>query len=59
MTEIKKIREYLRDESGEINMIAIALLLIIVIALAVIFKDNITKILKDIFEKISNEIKSL
>lgn len=50
---MKKIKN---SNKGEINMIAIVLILIVVIILAVIFKDSMESILKNIFSRIENDI---
>ncbi|MDO5027099.1 MAG: Flp1 family type IVb pilin [Tissierellia bacterium] len=48
--------KFIKDQRGEINMIAIVLILIVVIMLAVIFKDSMEEILKTIFERIKDDI---
>ena len=45
-----------KDESGEANIIAIILIIIVVIGLAVFFKDQIGQIVTDLFAKISSAL---
>lgn len=55
--QIKNLyKNHICDEKGEINMIAIVLILIVVIMLAVIFKDSMEELLKNIFERIKDDI---
>lgn len=57
LQEIKNLYKYiLEKEDGEINMIAIVLILIVVIMLAIIFKDSMEELLKSIFDRIKNDI---
>lgn len=51
------IKRFLNDR-GEINMIAIVLILVVVIILAAIFKDSMIGLLKTIFDRITNDIKN-
>ena len=53
---INKVLVSIKNEKGEINMIAIVLILIVVIMLAVIFKDSMEELLKGIFERIKDDI---
>lgn len=43
------------DERGEVNMVAIVLLLLVVIALAAVFKDAIINLMTDLLEKLKSE----
>lgn len=45
-----------KDESGEANIIAIILIIIVVIGLAVFFKDQIGQIVTGLFAKISSAL---
>ncbi len=57
MNNIRKAyRDFIKKEDGEINMIAIVLILIVVIMLAVIFKDSMEELLKTIFERIKDDV---
>ena len=56
----KKLSELLKNESGEANIIAIILVLAIVIALAIIFRNQLTalfnKIWNSLFSNVDNVI---
>ena len=43
-----------KKENGDTNIIAIVLLIVIVIALAVIFRDSITSLVSRIMNKLTN-----
>nr|WP_083430802.1 Flp1 family type IVb pilin [Ndongobacter massiliensis] len=43
------------DERGEVNMVAIVLILLVVIALAVIFKESLIELLQGLLDRIRNE----
>lgn len=61
---IKKIKYALRkgctdlikNESGEVNLVAILLIIIVTIGLVAIFKTQITNIINQMFDSISNAI---
>ncbi len=48
----------IRDERGEVNIVAIVVLMGIAVSLALIFKDEITKLLKDLFVIINGKSSS-
>ena len=50
-----KFQNWLKDETGANEIIAIILILVVVVALAVIFRDNITKLAEDIWANITNQ----
>ena len=52
----KDLKKTLSDQTGEINMIAIVLILIVVIMLAIIFRESMQGLLNTIFERITNDI---
>ena len=47
------ISEFLTDESGEVNIVAIVVLIGIAILLAIVFRDNIKGLLKSLFNTIN------
>lgn len=47
------LAEKLKEESGEVNIVAIVILIGIAVLLAVIFKDNIGKLLENLFKEIN------
>ncbi|MCR4614912.1 MAG: flagellin-like protein [Clostridiales bacterium] len=48
----KKAMDMIKSESGETNIIAIVLLIVIVIALAVIFRTQITNLVTRVWSRI-------
>lgn len=52
------INRVVNDKRAEINMIAIVLILIVVILLAVIFKDSMSELLKNIFQRINQDVQN-
>jgi len=55
----KNLIKRFSNNSGEINMIAIVLILVVVIILAAIFKESMISLLKTIFDRITNDIKNI
>ena len=49
----------MEEERGEINMVAILLILLVVVVLAGIFREKIIALLTELFEKLQNEAMSL
>lgn len=47
------------SEEGEINMVAIVLIILVVIALAAIFKEQLTSLLNRLFQKIEEDAMNL
>lgn len=52
----KTAKDFVTEENGEANIIAIILIIIVVIALAGIFWDELEKIVMDLFARIRSEI---
>ena len=48
-----KIDEFLYDENGEVNIIAMIIILAIAIGLAIAFRKNISKLFSDIWTQIN------
>lgn len=48
-----KMSEFLYQEDGDVNIVSIVVLIGIVIIVAVIFKDSISKLVTDLFAKIT------
>ena len=46
------------EEKGGTEIVAILLIIIILVALAVIFKDKLLTLINDLFEKISTDVKT-
>lgn len=51
-----KMDSFLKSEKGEANIIAVILILAIVIALVVIFRESITKMVNEIWLEISGSM---
>ena len=47
--------DMLRDDRGDTNVISIIIILVVVIGLAVMFKDNVGKLAGGIWNKIKNQ----
>lgn len=47
------MRQFFSDEKGEVNIVAIVVLIGIAVLLALIFKEQIEKLLESLFETIS------
>lgn len=50
------LQNFLREEDGEANIIAVILLILVVIAIVAIFKNQISAIITDLFTKIRTEM---
>ena len=50
-----RFKNRMLQEDGEINMVAIVLILLVVIALVAIFRDGITALLNDLLDRIKIE----
>lgn len=48
-----KLRELFTDEKGEVNIVAIVVLIGIAVLLALVFKDNIERLLNSLFGTIT------
>lgn len=51
---LKVVKRFLKDESG-IGTVEIILILVVLIALVIIFKDQMTALVNSIFSKIKTE----
>jgi hypothetical protein len=50
----KKFREFKKDVSGEVNIVAMVLLIVVVIGLVGIFRDQMTDIMNTLFDQIKD-----
>ena len=50
----EKIKNFIREEDG-IGTVEMILILVVLIGIVILFRDNLTKILKNIFEKITKQ----
>ena len=55
----EKLNKLMKNESGEANIIAIILVLAIVIALAIIFKNQLTALFNRIWGSLFSEVDSV
>lgn len=51
---MKKIKDYLREEDG-IGTVELILILVVLIGLVIIFRDQLTSLINSIFERIVND----
>lgn len=51
--------EFIKNEDGETNLVAILLIIVVTVALVAIFKDRITDVINTIFDRINGEIKKI
>lgn len=51
----KKVANILKDERGDTNIISIILILAVVIALAILFRDSLTTLFNQIWGKLFNK----
>ena len=49
-----RIMEFLKEEDG-VGVIEVVLILVVLIGLVVIFKDQLTRLVNNIFKKINNQ----
>ena len=50
------LEEFLKDEEGDTNMVSMIVLIVIVIALATIFKNQLAKAIEAVFGKLTDFI---
>ncbi|MBQ9766299.1 MAG: hypothetical protein IJW18_08885 [Lachnospiraceae bacterium] len=55
---INAIKKFWKDESG-MGVVEVVLILIVIVGLVVIFNDEITKIITDIFEAVEDKTAQL
>lgn len=56
---LDKITKLMKDEKGEVNIVAIVLLIGIVVVLAIVFKDSIVNLLQGIFKGMEGNLSSI
>ena len=49
---VETVKDVFTDETGEVNVVAIVVLIGVAVLLAIVFKEQIAKILGTLFEKI-------
>lgn len=56
--KLKGFREFVKEEDG-MGTVEVILIIVVLVALVVIFKKQITDIVNDLFSKITNQTNSL
>ncbi|MCI9319408.1 MAG: hypothetical protein HFH05_04920 [Lachnospiraceae bacterium] len=54
MGKLKDIRDFIREEDG-MGTVEIILIIVVLVGLVIIFKDRITDLVNNIFDKITKE----
>lgn len=54
MRELKGFKQFIKEEDG-MGTVEIILIIVVLVGLVIIFKDQITRIVQNIFAKISNQ----
>ncbi len=55
---MKAVKEFIKDESG-MGVVEILLIIVVLIALVIIFQDQITDLVNDIWHSIGNSAKQI
>lgn len=58
MKNLKTIKDFLREEDG-MGTVEIILIIVVLVGLVIIFKEQITKIVNSIFSKITSQTKKI
>ncbi len=58
LRKLKTLREFLREEDG-MGTVEVILIVVVLIGLVVIFKDQISDIIESLFEKITKQTNKL
>lgn len=56
--ELKGIRQFIKEEEG-MGTVEVILIIVVLVALVIIFKTQITNIVNSLFEKITKQTNSL
>ena len=54
MGKLKDIRDFIREEDG-MGTVEVILIIVVLVGLVIIFKDRITDLVNNIFDKITKE----
>jgi Flp pilus assembly pilin Flp len=54
MSQVKGMREFLREEDG-MGTVEIILIIVVLVGLVIIFKSQITQIINTLFQKITSQ----
>ena len=55
---VKGFREFLKEEDG-MGTVEVILIIVVLVGLVIIFKDQITEIVESLFKKITSQTRSL
>lgn len=58
MDQIKNAKDFIYDEEG-MGTVEIILIIVVLIGLVIIFKSQLTSLVKDIFDKITSQANSI
>lgn len=54
-----KFKKVMMEKNGETNIVAILFIIIIVIGLAIIFRDRLTSLINSLFDQIEDDVKTI
>ena len=54
MKNLKTIKDFLREEDG-MGTVEVILIIVVLVGLVILFKDQITKIVNNLFDKITSQ----
>lgn len=54
-----KLKKLMKEEKGETNIVSIIFIIIIVIGLAIIFRDRLTELINSLFDQIEEDVKTI
>ena len=57
--KMDKVKNFLTKENAGMGTVEIILIIVVLISLVIIFKGQITELVNDIFDKITNQAKSV
>ena len=58
MQRLKNLKQFLQEEDG-MGTVEVILIIVVLVGLVIIFKDQITKIINDLFAKITKQTKKI
>ena len=58
MNHLKTFRQFIKEEDG-MGTVEVILIIVVLVGLVVIFKEEITEIVNSIFSKITNQTKKI
>ena len=58
MRKLKNVKQFLKEEDG-MGTVELILIIVVLVGLVIIFKDQITKIVQNIFSKITKQTEKI